>query len=786
MAFATLVLKEMIIKSTAFLILIHLVIIKTTRGYLGCPLSLVPCLNKTHCINIEKVCVGNNKCVDEQGKSICHYCPTHESDLIACVTHIESHLSFDCLSPHQICDNIKDCHNNEDEHLCDIKKCKFGFGFCANGTCIENSRICDGKKDCPDGSDEGAHCPSISCEPDKIHCPTGECIQKSKMCDGAPDCSDGYDEQNCTHLTSTVPNLRSISSNTFTCSSSLTLIQPITISNDRVCDGYKDCPMGDDERDCTDECTSKSICITNVNVTCIQHRAVDKLCRCTKQGYRLTKNSLKNNTQICQDFNECNDSLRTYCSFNCLNTDGSFNCTCPLGFAIDENTKICRKINNQSKANLLILFDNNIILYNILNNTDHYLSKLLNTTDLTKTHHFDRIQYDSNGKFVIYYDQIQSAILCFSTLTTIIKPIVLISNVIVQDLAYNENEKTLFIIENQSQTLRMYTPITCDIPFHIKMHSWQLNNISNSIQSIVIDVFNRQIIFSSPYQFMKSNMSQPNSTKVLYTSDREIKRFIYDASFKRIFWTVTDVNNSSQFPVHTCDSEFKQCHDTSIRLPFAWPFAFFNDGLLYSSSSLQSLDIIQLYGNNRFSNNFITSTREHIRSFLPIDNQPVASVNLCENYSKTRCENKLCLQINSTEINCLSIDENIITKQLITSTTSTTSSTIQSETQSVTYNDHITEAADQRKNYRYRPRNTILFLIIAFTILAAILAIFVKRCQASRNQRALPNQQNNNEQSLSTEDPNLDEFTVTFDDRIMEQSADNAGDRLPLTDYLHY
>jgi hypothetical protein len=62
----------------------------------------------------------------------------------------------------------------------------------------------------------------------------------------------------------------------------------------------KDCPMGDDEYDCNNKCTSKSFCIENPDVTCIQHPAVNKLCRCVKPGYRLVTDSSKKNTQICQ------------------------------------------------------------------------------------------------------------------------------------------------------------------------------------------------------------------------------------------------------------------------------------------------------------------------------------------------------------------------------------------------------------------------------------------------------------------------------------------------------
>jgi len=62
----------------------------------------------------------------------------------------------------------------------------------------------------------------------------------------------------------------------------------------------KDCPKGDDEYNCNNNCTSKSICIENSNVTCIQHPVVDQLCRCVKQGYQLINQSSQKNIQICQ------------------------------------------------------------------------------------------------------------------------------------------------------------------------------------------------------------------------------------------------------------------------------------------------------------------------------------------------------------------------------------------------------------------------------------------------------------------------------------------------------
>jgi hypothetical protein len=191
-----------------------------------------------------------------------------------------------------------------------------------------------------------------------------------------------------------------------------------------------------------------------------------------------------------------------------------------------------------------------------------------------KHRHFDRIQYDPNQMFLIYYDYDQNAILCKSSIT--FQSHILLPNITTHAFAYNANEKTLFIIESQSQTLRMYKPITCEITYDIKMHSWNLNNHSNEIQSMEIDIDNRLFLFATQYDFLVSNMSEPNTTKIVYSSDRKIKRFIYDSVFKRIFWTTVNKTHENPFFVHTCDSQFQNCLDTFVTLPMEWPFAFFN------------------------------------------------------------------------------------------------------------------------------------------------------------------------------------------------------------------
>ncbi|CAF1522771.1 unnamed protein product [Adineta steineri] len=768
----------MIIKSTVYLTVTYLIFLKVSYGYLGCPNNLVPCRNKTHCIEIKEVCIDYHDCVNNDGDEICHHLPKNSTDSIACVTHIDPQVSYDRLSPHDICNGHQDCFLNEDEGGCNKTICQVNHWLCKKGSCIENFLVCDGQKDCPDGSDEeeGVGCHHSVCGPNKIHCPTGQCIDEVKMCDGIAHCLDGFDEKNCTHTTSTIASIAQVDDSCpeFTCSTSGTFNHPICLSNDRVCDGYNDCPGGDDEHNCRDKCTIKSNCPTNSDVSCIQHPAVGQLCRCVKQGYRLTTKTPHNNIPICQDYDECNDSLGTYCSFKCTNTDGSFNCTCPSNFTLDKVTKTCQRSNDQSKPNLLILSDRTITFYNMLASTEQYSSQQLNTINIDKSHHFDYIQYDHKQMFVIYYDQIQHAILCESNRD--LKTIVLLTNLTVNAFAYNANEKILFIIENQSKTLRMYTSIVCDVSINIPMHSWSLNdNNANSIHSMEIDVYNRQLIFASNSQFMISNMSEPNVIKIVHKTDREIKRFIYDAAFQRIFWTADNIDSNGLSPVFTCNGEFKQCHDTSIRIPSASLFAFFNDGLLYIPSSKKSLDFIRIYGKNRFSGESITSTHDQIRSFVFIDNQQTEGSDLCMKYSTARCKNyQLCLQINSINMTCLSIDGSFLSKQ---ATTDIDNSMSQDALKLSVGDNSISPVESQQKTHRYRPSNAILIGIITLGILVTILAFFVKRCHNRFIQKASRDEQSQNERRLII-DPSLDEFTIVTDDRVSKKHIDYARDIL--------
>ncbi|XP_056642016.1 serine protease nudel-like [Diorhabda sublineata] len=145
----------------------------------------------------------------------------------------------ECINKTKTCDGITDCRGGEDEdsnlcyeneHICHLTgkcQCHFNELRCNNGICVPKSKFCDRNDDCGDLSDE----------PDVCDCKSYlELTNPEKICDGIVHCMDRTDED---------PQICPCKPNSFNCSNS-----NLCISNDMVCDGTPDCPIGSDEKLC--------------------------------------------------------------------------------------------------------------------------------------------------------------------------------------------------------------------------------------------------------------------------------------------------------------------------------------------------------------------------------------------------------------------------------------------------------------------------------------------------------------------------------------------------------
>ncbi|CAL2030442.1 unnamed protein product [Caenorhabditis brenneri] len=285
-----------------------------------------------------------------------------------CELSKEFDCGAECIPKPWKCDNVKDCENGADEIDCEPNKCKEEELLCKNGECSPNGYKCDLHEDCRDESDE-KYCGHISYSLsenssfnfedlnhykydggyDKNGCLPGFglcgiqqlCIPNRSFCDGKQDCEDDADEKNCPPWNPVeddfyLKSLRNPCKNKFVCQSEWLQC----INEEELCNGKKDCPMGEDESEKCSECSTEHC----------EHRCRDTpngaQCVCDK-GYQLHSNGFS-----CVDLDECTLPKRA-CDHFCQNQIGSFRCSCAKGYQLKADGKTC-ELTNTSEGFLLI------------------------------------------------------------------------------------------------------------------------------------------------------------------------------------------------------------------------------------------------------------------------------------------------------------------------------------------------------------------------------------------------------------------------------------------------
>lgn len=107
-------------------------------------------------------------------------------------------------------------------------------------------------------------------------------------------------------------------------------------------------------------------------------------------------------TGICEDINECRERL--VCDHYCINTLGSYRCSCKESYQLKSDKHTCVLRTNLFSASLYALYDNGIYRLNLTN--DYELGKnkqfINNQTLITLTNHAYLIDYDPIEKYLYF------------------------------------------------------------------------------------------------------------------------------------------------------------------------------------------------------------------------------------------------------------------------------------------------------------------------------------------------------------------------------------------------
>ncbi|CAF3052787.1 unnamed protein product [Rotaria socialis] len=359
------------------------------------------------CIKRSSVCDGIIDCrnaIDEQ-------C-AQQNPLISC-SRDEYHCNITnrCIPKTWLCNGINDCLDPyaSDELDCSTTitvTCSSDEFTCeSKNQCVPSNAVCDGVQDCADKSDESSTTCRFPrfCTPDQFACrSTKLCIPKSNVCDTITQCHDRSDEMSCS-----CPIEDYVSQTLFyRCG-----LTDKCLPKNMECYVKNECnSIFIDQNNENNECSSSSSFFMerpcSVNNTCSDENQYcrgyfNKRCVC-QAGFRMNET-----TGMCEDINECRERL--VCDHYCINTLGSYRCSCRENYQLKSDKHTCRlRMSTVSSAFLFGIFDNGINKLNMTyeNELGKKSKELINNnkTLVALTNHAYLIDYDPVENYLYFVE----------------------------------------------------------------------------------------------------------------------------------------------------------------------------------------------------------------------------------------------------------------------------------------------------------------------------------------------------------------------------------------------